>query len=224
MLNWRVSQDVLLPLVPRGSELDLYDGESWCSVVAFRFLDTKLLGVPVPFHKNFTEINLRFYVTRRIGDECRRGVVFVREYVPRFWIACVANMLYNEKYQATRMWHSLLEHDDSLEGRFAWQTGKQQHSLSFQTIRKWKELEVGTREQFIAEHYWGYSAQRDGSTIEYQVLHPPWRYAELSNLTLDWDPERCYGPGLAAALCKQPDFAFLADGSNIKVFRGVKVA
>src|SRR5688572_22928209 len=90
---------MLAALVPHGTALDLWRGRCLVSVVGFRFLDTRVLGVPVPGHRDFDEVNLRFYVRRAHDDGAlRRGVTFVREIVPRRAIALVARATYNEPY------------------------------------------------------------------------------------------------------------------------------
>src|SRR5450432_3594788 len=104
MLNYDVDPAILHALVPKHTELDLWNGRAIASVVGFRFLGTRLLGVPIPLHRNFEEVNLRFYVRHRTADgEVRRGVVFVRELVPRFAIALTARLAYNEPYLAVSM-------------------------------------------------------------------------------------------------------------------------
>src|SRR5687768_2327991 len=72
MLNWEIDPAVLEPLVPQGTELDFHDGKTYVSMVGFLFLDTRVLGWPVPLHRNFEEVNLRFYLRRVAGDEIRR--------------------------------------------------------------------------------------------------------------------------------------------------------
>ena len=94
MLNFRIDPAVVLPYVPAGTELETWQGDSLISVVGFRFENTRVLGVPLPFHRNFTEVNLRIYVTRRLDAEVRRGVTFIREIVPRRAIAAVARLAY----------------------------------------------------------------------------------------------------------------------------------
>jgi uncharacterized protein YqjF (DUF2071 family) len=94
LLNYPVSADLLAPHLPPGLELDLLDGQPHVSLVAFDFLDTRVMGMPWPGYRHFPEINLRFYV--RDGD--RRGVAFIREYVPKRLIALIARWLYNEPY------------------------------------------------------------------------------------------------------------------------------
>jgi uncharacterized protein YqjF (DUF2071 family) len=81
MLNYVVDPRIIAPLVPPGTEIDLENGESFISVVGFLFLDTRLLGLRIPLHRNFEEVNLRFYVRRKSAETWRRGVVFIRALV-----------------------------------------------------------------------------------------------------------------------------------------------
>src|SRR5690349_10650745 len=90
--NYEVDPALLSSRVPGGTELDLQDGHCFVSLVGFMFLETRVLGVPIPFHVNFEEVNLRFYVTRRLQGETRRAVCFVKEIVPRAVIAAVARL------------------------------------------------------------------------------------------------------------------------------------
>ncbi|MGV3531527.1 MAG: DUF2071 domain-containing protein, partial [Chthoniobacteraceae bacterium] len=107
MLNYEVAPDVLEPFLPAGLELDEWQGRTLMSMVGFRFLRTRLVGCAIPFHRDFPEVNLRFYVRRKCGGEWRRGVVFVREIVPRRAIAAVARFLYGERYVRCPMRHSV---------------------------------------------------------------------------------------------------------------------
>src|SRR6185437_11165669 len=90
MLNYRVDPALLAPYLPAGTTLDLWRGDAFISVVGLLFDDTRVLHVPIPFHITFPEVNLRCYVRREVGGETRRGVVFIRELVPRAAIAFVA--------------------------------------------------------------------------------------------------------------------------------------
>src|SRR5215213_8997960 len=94
LATYPVPPALLEPRLPPGLTLDLRDGRAFVSLVAFEFLDTRVLGVPWPGYRDFAELNLRFYARR--GEE--RGVVFLREFVPRFLIAWLARKLYNEPY------------------------------------------------------------------------------------------------------------------------------
>lgn len=227
MLNYEIDPAILQPLAPRGTELDFWQGRTYVSEVGFRFLNTRLLGVPIPFHQNFDEINLRFYVRRKASDGWRRGVVFVKEIVPRWAIATVARVVYNERYVARRMKHRLDLQGAALAANggveYAWQDGAAWHRLKAQTHGEALPLQDGSEEEFITEHYWGYAAQRDGGTVEYQVEHPRWRVWQVNDAQLDCDVARVYGSQFVECLSQKPTSAFVADGSEIIVRKGVRI-
>jgi hypothetical protein len=81
---------------------------------------------------------------------------------------------------------------------------------------------AGSEEEFITEHYWGYTKQRDGSTIEYEVEHMPWRVWPVSNVKYDCDVEAIYGADFVPFL-REPASAFVADGSQVIVRRGQRI-
>ena len=228
MLNYEIDPAVLRPLVPRGVELDEHDGRTYGSMVGFLFLQTRVLGLPIPLHRNFEEVNLRFYVRREVGGKILRGVCFVKEIVPRRAIAITARWAYNEPYIALPM-------DHRVEGpvrefirppSIATESGVVQYRWCFQG--RWNSLELkhagppaalcdGSCEEFIAEHYWGYCGQRDGGTVEYEVVHPRWHVWQGFDAHLDCDAEKLYGPQFAPYLRGEPVSAFLADGSEVAV-------
>lgn len=215
MLNWRVDPALLRAYVPRGTELDFHAGATFVSVVGFMFSDTRLLGVPMPFHRTFEEVNLRFYIRR--GD--RRAVTFIREIVPRQAIASVARWVYNEPYIALPMRHRL----SPTAASYGWRHEGQWLELSVRSEGAPAPLEPGSQEEFIAEHYWGYCAQRDGGTIEYRVEHPSWRVWRAVEAQLSPGAAALYPPEFAATLQRAPDSAFLADGSAVTVHRPSRI-
>jgi len=219
MLNYRIDAGVLRPLVPAGTKLDCWRGDAIVSVVGFRFLKTRLLGLPVPFHRNFDEVNLRFYVRREVSGAVRRGVVFVREVVPRAAIATVARWTYNEPYLACPM--RSRQRPDGV--RYEWRHGGRWHSLSVDVQGAPSELEAGSEAEFITEHYWGYTRQRDGGTVEYEVRHPRWRFWAAQASKLDCDVCKFYGEPFADALAAAPCSAFLAEGSEVAVLSAKRI-
>lgn len=227
MINYEVDPDALRRLVPRTTELDLWQGRALVSVVGFLFLDTRVMGLPVPFHRNFEEINLRFYVRHQVGDEWRRGVVFVKEIVPRRAIAWVARSFYNENYVALPTSHAFTPEvagfDDLASVRYACKHDGGETALDVVPKGPAFELVAGSEEEFIAQHYWGYSRQRDGGTVEYQVEHPPWRIRVCESAAVTGNPTGLYGEVFADSLGRAPTSAFLAEGSEIRVHRGRRV-
>jgi uncharacterized protein len=224
MLNYEIAPAGLAPFVPAGTELDFWNGKTFVSVVGFLFQNTRVCGLPIPFHRNFEEVNLRFYVRRKAGNEWRRAVVFVKELVPRPAIAWTARRFYNEPYIALPMSHRIDKAGGEIKSvRYAWNFSGRENSLQLVTrggTQQWRE---GSEPEFITEHYWGYTAQRDGSTLEYQVEHPRWRVWEAQNTKLDCDATNLYGKQFAEVLARPPTSAFLAEGSAVTVRKGVRI-
>lgn len=240
MMNYEIAPSVLEHRIPRGTEPDSHEGKTFVSVVGFQFLRTRLLGLPIPFHRNFPEVNLRFYVRRTVGGEVRRGVVFIREIVPLPAIAHTARLIYNEPYITLPMRENVQMlpdnsaqgapiADPSLQGtmRYQWRRkGMSQNSwehLSASVEGTPKPLVAGSLEEFIAEHYWGYTSQRDGSTIEYNVQHPSWRVWQPRESSLLVDAAALWGEPFADITHCAPDSVFVADGSAISVGKPLRI-
>lgn len=227
MMNYEIEPETLRPLVPRGTELDRWNGKTVVSVVGFMFSDTKVRGIRVPFHHRFEEVNLRFYVRRKTEDGWRRGVVFIREIVPRWAIATVARLVYNENYAAMPMRHRIDEaglNNKSGAVEYGWRWRGRWNHLRVTAIGDAQSLVDGSEEEFITEHYWGYAAQRDGSTVEYQVEHPRWVVWQVGERAFDCDVQAVYGERFVASLSASPNSAFLALGSEIVVRKGARLA
>ncbi len=222
MVNFEVDPGLLAPLLPYGTALDQHAGLTWVSLVGFQFRDTRVRGLRIPFHHSFEEVNLRFYVTRTVDGATRRGVVFIRELVPRRAIALLARALYNEPYRALPMRHAVAGNPPMVSygwragrtGRAGWET------LSAQAKGDASIPPEGSHRSFITEHYWGYTRQRDGGTIEYRVAHPRWSVwdAELTRVP---DLAPVYGAEWARALSR-PLTVLIAEGSSVEVFPGVR--
>jgi uncharacterized protein len=227
MLNFEVDPTLVRPLVPAGTELDDFRGQTFVSLVGFMFLDTRVLGIAIPRHRDFEEVNLRFYVRRRTAEGWRRAVVFVKELVPRAAIAMAARVLYGENYVAVPMSHRVTvagEGDAAIrQVSYRWRFEGREHEISLTARGEAREIAVGSQEEFITEHYWGYTRRRRGGTLEYQVEHPRWRAWTALEAHLGGDTARLYGERFAHCLKGPPASAFLADGSAVSVFKGVRL-
>ncbi len=219
MLNYEVDPALLQPLVPRGTALDLWEGRALVSVVGFRFVSTRVLGLRIPLHEHFDEVNLRFYVRRRVGAEVRRAVVFIRELVPRRAIAWTARLLYNEPYRALPMRHSIQSVGHERRLRYEWNERGDWIGVQATTVGPGAALIGGSEAEFITEHYWGYTSQRDGGTVEYQVQHPSWLVWTASSASCIGDLTLTYGASFAPTFERGPRSAFVAEGSPVTVGR-----
>ncbi len=222
MLNFPVDPAVLGAHIPVGTELDYFENQTYLSVVGFRFLDTRVLGVPIPFHRHFDEVNLRFYVRRKAAEGWRRGVVFVKELVPKRAIAWVARTLYGENYRAVPMRHAITEPEAPKPGsvHYEWMVGGRWHGLNVGIEGQPHAAPEDSEAQFITEHYWGYAGGEGRRTVEYEVRHPSWKLWNATRAELDVDVEAVYGAEFSAALDREPTSAFVAEGSEITVHRG----
>lgn len=225
MLNYEIDPAVLQPFTPAGVELDTWNGKTFASMVGFLFLDTKVLGAAIPWHRNFEEVNLRFYVRRRDAQgDWRRGVVFVKEIVPKPAIAWTARLAYGERYVALPMRHRLASASDQSPDlvEYAWRFRRAWQRLGVRPSGRPQAIVDGSEEEFITEHYWGYASHR-GRTVEYQVEHPRWRVWQVNDRWFDCDVAGLYGPQFAEALAAAPSSAFLAEGSAVVVRRGERL-
>jgi uncharacterized protein len=227
MLNYEIEPSLLARHVPAGTELDYWNGKTFVSVVGFLFQETSLLGIPALFHRNFEEVNLRFYVRRHTNEGWRRGVVFIKEIVPKRLVAWIARAVYNEAYVALPMRHTLQLPDPKTSGAFTyeWLIDQEWNSVEVMTDPGEPVLPAeDSEETFITEHYWGYTRQRDGGTIEYQVEHPRWRVWRGQASRLECDAVKLYGAEFCSALSQPASSAFAVEGSAVVVRRGRRLS
>ncbi|HEY2614190.1 MAG TPA: DUF2071 domain-containing protein [Chthoniobacterales bacterium] len=218
MLNFAADPKLLEPSLPDGTELDFHQGQTFLSVVGFLFLDTRVIGFPIPLHRDFEEVNLRFYVRRKNVDEWRRGVSFIRELVPRRAIAIVARSFYGEPYLALPMRHALEHKEGRLFAEYQWRRGRRWETLAMTASGEPQTSALGSHEEFITEHYWGYTARRAGSS-EYRVEHPRWKFWKADTVRFEADVAGLYGPQFVETLSAPPASAFIAEGSHVEVRR-----
>ncbi|RZM29193.1 MAG: DUF2071 domain-containing protein [Pedobacter sp.] len=215
--NYAVQKEVLLPYLPAGTELDLWNGTCYVSLIGFLFKNTRLLGIRVPFHSNFEEVNLRFYVRYKDGDVWKRGVVFIKEIVPRYAITFIANTIYNENYVAVPMQHSWNETNDSLTVAYRWRYKRIWQEISINAGTELLEIEEGSEAEFITEHYWGYARHSAIRTNAYEVIHPRWMQYKVNSYKINTDFALNYGPKFAFLNQQQPVSVMLAEGSEVSV-------
>jgi len=224
MLNYEVDPRLLDKYVPSGTVLDSFLGKTYVSLVGFRFCRTKLFGfLTVPLHSDFDEVNLRFYVRRKEGDENRRGVVFIAEIVPKQAVATTARLIYGENYVCLPMKHHICAEGSKRTAKYQWKVKHQWCQLTAQTLGPPELPQEGSLEQFITEHYWGYSTQRSGGSVEYHVSHVPWQVWVSTTAGFEGDASLLYGVELSHVLQGHLSSAFIADGSEVTVLRGNKL-
>jgi uncharacterized protein YqjF (DUF2071 family) len=219
MANYEVDPSTLEKFLPYKTVLDSFNGKYYVSLVGFMFQKTRILNLSIPFHTDFPEINLRFYVKYQDGNEWKRGVVFVKEIVPKPAISFVANLIYKEKYISLPMRHSEEFDDNSLRINYEWKFRNQWNIISVDTAINPVSLVGGSEEEFITEHFWGYSIINSNTTGEYEVAHPRWEIYPVNRSEIKCNFRDLYGSEFAVLNSKEPQSVFLAEGSKISVYK-----
>lgn len=215
--NYLIDKNILVKFLPVGTELDLWDGNCFVSLVGFMFVNTKLLGIKIPFHKDFEEVNLRFYVKRFVNGSWKRGVVFIKEIVPKKALTFVANTVYNENYETMPMKHYWEIEREKRIIEYKWKLNGIWYSFRvFASVDKFK-IKPNSKTEFITEHYWGYAKVNSRRTNEYEVTHPKWEVYKVEDYKIDVDFKLVYGDEFEFLNDMKPYSVMLAEGSQITV-------
>jgi len=222
MANYAVDPALLRPFLPVQTELDLWQGTCYVSLVGFMFMNTRVRGFRVPFHINFEEVNLRFYVKHLQDGVWKRGVVFIKEIVPRPALAFIANTLYNEKYVTMPMAHLWKLEAGQWDVQYQWGRGL---TNTFRVVADQQPTPItaGSEEEFITEHYWGYTRLNALKTAEYGVEHPRWDVYAVNDYRIDVDFSHIYGAEFGFLAQEKPVSVLLAEGSEIEVKQGNQI-
>lgn len=217
MANYEIDPAILIPFLPKGVELDLYEGKAYVSLVGFMFKKTKLFNVPIPHFGTFEEINLRFYVVRKEGDTVKRGVVFINETIPYPIVAWMANKLYKEHYTVVPTKHEITTESKSKKVQFEWLLNKKWNSIYVEATTEAKVMESQSLEKFIFEHYYGYTKIDQNNTEEYKLQHPSWRVNQVLDYKMDCDFTAMYGEAFSVLDTTKPEAVFIAEGSSVGI-------
>ncbi len=217
MANYEIAPSCLLPFLPKGVELDYFQNKAMISLVGFLFKDTSIFKVPIPFMGTFEEVNLRFYVVRKVGNEVRRGVVFINEAVPNKLVAKVANKLYKEHYSVIPTKHKWLITKDKKEIEYQWKVKSKWNKIKVIASAANHKMEKGSSEEFIFEHYYGYTKVNAKHSIEYKIHHPSWLVNSIKDYEIVCDFAAFYGKSFENLNFTKPHSVMLAEGSDIQV-------
>ena len=221
--NYVIDPEVLKKYVPAGTEIDLWKDKCYVSLIGFMFLNTKLLGVKIPFHTNFEEVNLRFYVKRLENNTWKRGVVFIKEIVPKPALTFIANTIYKEHYETLPMNHIWEENNLNRTVSYLWKKNKIWHSFTVQATLNSSEIKSYSETEFITEHYWGYAKVTDSKTNEYEVTHPKWKQYLVTHSEINVDFGAVYGTDFEFINRLKPNSVMLIEGSEITVENKTKI-
>lgn len=219
MANYIIEPGILQKYLPAKTELDYWEGNCYVSLVGFKFQQVRIKGIKIPFHVNFPEVNLRFYVRYKENNEWKRGVVFISEIVPKPAIAFIANAIYKEHYSYLPMRYSWENHENELQVSYHWKKNYKWNKLEVRADPGLVSMVQGSEEEFITEHFWGYAANSANQSNEYHVQHPRWEIYPIKEYTVDCDFDNLYGTDFKYLATRKPDSVFMAEGSEVAVFQ-----
>jgi uncharacterized protein YqjF (DUF2071 family) len=222
--NYSVEPSLLKTFLPYKTELDYWNDQCYISLVGFRFINTRLKGMSIPFHTNFEEINLRFYVRYKKDSEWRHGVTFIKEIVPRRALTFVANSIYKEKYVTLPTKYHWDEDSNDLKVLYQWKHRNKWDLFSLTASSVPCEISPLSKEEFITEHYWGYTQLNKSQTSQYQVEHPRWQVYTVKDYEINVQFGELYGSSFNFLTEAIPDSIMLAEGSKIVVRKGGKIS
>jgi uncharacterized protein YqjF (DUF2071 family) len=217
MANYEIDPAILVPFLPKGVELDLFDGKAYMSLVGFMFKKTKLFNVKIPWFGTFEEINLRFYVIRKEGNTAKRGVVFINETIPYPIVAWMANKLYNEHYTVVPTRHQISRAEATKKVNFEWLLNKKWNSIYVEASSESFPMKNESLEKFIYEHYYGYTKIDENTTEEYKLQHPSWLVNKVIDHKMDCDFKAMYGEAFSVLNTTEPSAVFIAEGSSVGI-------
>lgn len=213
-ITYAVDPELLQAHLPEGLSLDIIDGKAFVSLVAFEFNEVRLKGIKIPFHNRFPEINLRFYVNRN----GKRGVVFIKEFVPKYFVALVANRIYNEPYHAIPMKVRTEIKKEGIVSEHDFQYEDASFNVSVTTGPKSFIPESNSTEHYFKEHEIGFGRDKKGKTLSYEVKHPVWEIFPVEKYVLNVNFEKLYGKKWNFLDQAKPYNVMFAKGSEIIVF------
>jgi uncharacterized protein YqjF (DUF2071 family) len=215
--NYEVDPSILAEYVPPGTELDLWEGKCFVSLIGFIFLNTKIFGIKVPFHSTVEEVNLRFYVKRFENNTWKRGAVFIKEIVSKPALTFVANTIYKEHYETMPMNYEWEENSVNRSVAYYWKKNKIWQSFKITAALNTSEIKENSETEFITEHYWGYAKVNESVTNEYQVTHPRWKQYTVETSEIKVDFELVYGKDFKFLNNLKPTSIMLIEGSKITI-------
>ena len=217
MANYEIDPQILLPYLPNGVEIDLFEDKCYISLVGFMFKNTQLFNVPIPWFGTFEEINLRFYVVRKEGNQIKRGVVFINETIPYPIVAWVANKLYKEHYTVVATKHEQEVNSDFQKIKFEWLVNSKWNNMEVSYSFGTDKMKKDSLEQFIYDHYFDYTKVSNTKTEEYKLQHPSWKTHTILNYEIECDFQAMYGTDFAILNETKPVAVFIAKGSKVGI-------
>lgn len=177
-LHWRVDPEQMQHLLPKGLEVDTFDGSAWIGLVPFQMDQVRFFSLPkIPTTSTFFECNVRTYVLQdgipgvwffSLDAASRLAVLGGRN----LWKLNYIHAKFDVSIEGDRVDYTLARHDGT-RSRIHWTAGSEL-----------PKSEPGGLRHFLTERYYLYASQA-GKIWRGPIWHEPWRLREAALHDLD---------------------------------------
>ena len=215
--NYKVPAELVEKHLPAHTRLDYFNGNCLVSLVGFQFKNVEAAGIKVPFHTDFEEINLRFYVKRFDGAKWRKGTVFISEIADKPVLSTLANTLFRENYTTVPTRQEIEEDEESLKAAYFWQLNGEWQHISVKSNRLAGPVPDDSESKFIMDRPFGYGELNEKETNEYHVSHADWHTYTVEEYSIKVDFAKQFGAEWSMLSSATPHSVILAEGSTVSV-------
>lgn len=223
-LNFQIDPEILKPRLPKGLELNFYRDETYVSLVAMMLRNVKFYGFPIPVAHAIGEFNLRFYVRRKVSDtETRHGSCFIKDYVSSRTGAWGLSKVFQAEFCRIKMncAQQGFSNDDDAAPKvdYRWEVSKDHwNRIRVSARERVKRTGPETKVGFVLNHSNIYS-RRNRETLEYPVVRPRWQIWNAGHANFTCDVKKLFGPEFVKPLARRPASVFVANGSDVIIYR-----
>jgi len=184
-LHWRYPAEVVQARLPRGLEVEAFDGVAWVGLVPFLMDGVRPPGLPaLPWLSRFPETNVRTYVR---GPDGRTGIWFLSLDAARLAAVAAARATYGLPY----FWSAMAVLRDGARVRYRARRRAPgpvgaRCDADVELGEAWAEDRLTPFDHYLTARFRLYSTLA-GRLVAADAEHPPWplRHARVASLRQD---------------------------------------
>ncbi len=223
-VNFQIDQRILQPLVPKGLELDFFNGETYVSLIAMMLRNVKAWGLPFSIIPSSPELSLRFYVRRPGDGESAKGTCLIKDYISGSTAAWYLESQFKSDFSKLKMKYknSGFGEHETPEVEYQWKVDDHWNKLRVRARSRIHKTERASKVGFILDHF-TYFGTYKGRTLAYRVERPTWNIWDAAQANFTCDVKRLFGDAFVKPLSKRPASVFVTAGSPVTIYKPVEV-
>jgi hypothetical protein len=125
--------------------------------------------------------------------------------------------LYKEHYAAIPTKSLIVNGESAKNIKYEWKINNKWNHIAVNAAKENEQILPGSVEEFIFEHYYGYTKINSQLSQEYKVNHPRWQVHKVIDYSIHCDFKSMYGNDFSFLRNQQPDSVIIAQGSPVSV-------